>query len=37
MNQPIRYIIAIRPPADIIAEVKEMKLALKKGYWRILQ
>jgi 2'-5' RNA ligase len=31
MNQPIRYIIAIRPPADIIAEVREMKLALKKA------
>lgn len=31
MHQPIRYIIAIRPPADIILEVKEMKLALKKA------
>lgn len=31
MNQPIRYIIAIRPRADIISEVKEMKLALKKA------
>ncbi|WP_353722059.1 2'-5' RNA ligase family protein [Dyadobacter sp. 676] len=31
MNQPIRYIIAIRPPVDIIAEVKEMKQALKKA------
>lgn len=31
MNQPIRYIIAIRPPAAIIAEVKEMKRALKKA------
>nr|WP_295927193.1 2'-5' RNA ligase family protein [uncultured Dyadobacter sp.] len=31
MNEPIRYIIAIRPPADIIVEVKEMKLALRKA------
>ncbi|WP_342088535.1 hypothetical protein [Dyadobacter sp. OTU695] len=31
MSQPIRYIIAIRPPADIIAEVRGMKMALKKA------
>lgn len=31
MSQPVRYIIAIRPPADIIAEVRGMKLALKKA------
>ena len=31
MSHPIRYIIAIRPPANIIAGVKGMKLALKKA------
>ena len=31
MNEPTRYIIAIRPPAVMIAQVREMKLALRKA------